>query len=306
MKYISKTTEFQFKNTCVTLGKFDGLHLGHQLLLSYLEEYEKQGFTSIMFTFDYHPENLFSEKEIDLIYTEEEKVEILRQNGPQVLISYPFTRQTAAIEPEEFIEKVLCQSLDAKVIVVGADYRFGKQRRGDVTMLQKYADVYGYQLIVCEKLKMEEKVISSTRIREEIRLGHMEHVNHMLGAPYRVFGTVVSGQKLGRTIGIPTVNLLPPAHKLLPPNGVYAAIVKVNQAIYQGIANVGCKPTVSKEHQIGVETYLFDYQGDLYGQQIEVSLLSFIREEKRFSNIEELKEQVNQDIRKAKDYLKQC
>ena len=304
MEYIYGKTEFQFHNSCVTLGKFDGLHRGHQLLLSQLYEYEKRGYTSVMFTFDYHPENLFSEKEIDLIYTEEEKKELLTRKGPQVLISYPFTKESANMEPEDFIRKILIQQLDAKVIVVGTDYRFGKKRRGDVVMLQEYTKVYGYELIVCEKLTMEHKVISSTRIRDELKLGHISSVNEMLGSPYKIFGTVVTGHQIGRTIGVPTVNLLPPSHKLLPPNGVYAATVTVEGKTYCGVANIGCKPTVQSNGQLGVETNLFDFHEDLYGKEIEVALLAFLRPEKKFTSVTKLKEQVQKDIKQAKEFLK--
>lgn len=305
MEYIFGKTEFQYHNTCVTLGKFDGLHKGHQLLLSYLTKYEQDGYTSVVFTFDYHPGNLFSEREIDLIYTEQEKKTLLKQHGPQVLISYPFTKESASMEPEEFIRKVLVEQLDAKIIVVGTDYRFGRKRRGDVSMLKEYADVYGYQLIACEKLMMDGQVISSTRIREDLKHGRMDEVNAMLGHPYTIMGTVVHGRQLGRTIDIPTVNLLPPAHKLLPPNGVYASIVKLNGKQYHGVTNIGCKPTVENSGQIGVETHIFDFHEDLYGHNIEVELYTYERSEMKFENVEQLKERMQKDIEFAKEYFKQ-
>lgn len=304
MDYICGKTKFQYHNSCVTLGKFDGLHRGHQLLLSYLAKYEKLGFTSVMFTFDYHPGNLFSEREIDLIYTEEEKKTLLTADGPQVLISYPFTKESASMEPEEFIKQVLVKQLDAKIIVVGTDYRFGSKRRGDVTMLQEYALEYGYEVIVCEKIMFDGQVISSTRIREELRNGKIEYVNEMLGHPYTIMGEVVTGRQLGRTIDIPTVNLLPETHKLLPPNGVYASIVRFDGKCYQGVTNIGCKPTVESSGQIGVETHIFDYHGDLYGKYIEVELYAFERGECKFTSVDELKERMQKDIVFAKEYFK--
>jgi riboflavin kinase/FMN adenylyltransferase len=304
MEYICGKTEFRYHNSCVTLGKFDGLHRGHQLLLSYLYQYEKQGYTSVMFTFDYHPGNLFSEREIDLIYTEEEKKALLTEQGPQVLISYPFTKESASIEPEEFITQVLIQQLDAKIIVVGKDYHFGRKRRGDVAMLREFSKKHGYELIVCEKLKYDGQVISSTRIRKELSLGHIELVNDMLGHPYTIVGTVVHGRQLGRTIGIPTVNILPLPHKLLPPFGVYASKVRVNGSTYYGITNIGCKPTVEHNGQVGVETYIFDFNEDIYGHEISVELYTFERGEAKFASVEELKLVMEKDIEFAKEYFK--
>lgn len=303
MDYICGKTEFQYHNSCVTLGKFDGLHRGHQLLLSYLTEYEKLGFTSVMFTFDYHPGNLFSEREIDLIYTEEEKKSLLSVGGPQVLISYPFTKESANMEPEKFIEQILVNQLDAKIIVVGNDYRFGCKRRGDVTMLQQYASIYDYQLIVCDKIMFDGQVISSTRIREELQKGHIEYVNEMLGHPYTIMGEVVYGRQLGRTLDIPTVNLLPDAHKLLPPNGVYASIVRIDGKAYHGVTNIGCKPTVEHSGQVGVETHMFDFHEDLYGRKIEVELYTFERSECKFDSVQQLMERMQEDIKFTKNYF---
>ena len=303
MEYFYGSTEFKFHNTCVTLGKFDGLHRGHQLLLKELETFEKQGLTSVMFTFDYHPGNLFSEKEIDLIYTEEEKRILLDRFGPKVLISYPFTEQTASMEPEEFIKEVLVEKLDAKAIVVGSDYRFGRKRHGDISMLREYSNQYGYQLVVCDKLRLDGEVISSTRIREELKLGHIEFVNEMLGHPYTIMGQVLYGNQIGRTIGVPTVNLIPAEHKLLPPNGVYASIIRISGKEYKGVTNIGYKPTVEIKKLLGVETHMFDFSGDLYGKFVEVELYTYERMETKFNTLDDLKNQVAKDIECTKQYF---
>lgn len=300
MEYIFETTEFQYHNTCVTLGKFDGLHRGHQLLLEELAKWEALGYTSVMFTFDYHPENLFSEREIDLIYTEEEKRILLEENGPKVLISYPFTKESASIEPEEFIRKILVEQLDAKVIVVGSDYRFGRKRRGDVTMLKQFADQFGIELIICDKLKYENEVISSTRIREELRIGHIRQVNDMLGHPFTIMGEVVHGNQIGRTLQAPTVNLLPASHKLLPPRGVYASKVIHQGKEYYAVTNIGCKPTVESNGRVGVESHILDFNQDIYGHFIQVELYEYERGEVHFQSLEELKSQLKTDIQFAK------
>ncbi|MBE5961303.1 MAG: bifunctional riboflavin kinase/FAD synthetase [Lachnospiraceae bacterium] len=303
MEYIYGKTDFQFQNTCVTLGKFDGLHRGHQLLLNELTKFQKQGLTSVMFTFDYHPGNLFSDREIDLIYTEQEKKELLGRFGTEVLISYPFTEETASMEPEEFITEVLIGKLDAKAIVVGSDYRFGRGRRGDVMMLHDYAAMYGYELIVCEKLQYKGSVISSTRIREAIANGNITEANDMLGHAYTVMGEVVHGRQLGRTIGIPTINVMPKPHKLLPPNGVYASTTTIGDRKYYSVTNIGNKPTVGADEQRGVETHLFDCNEDLYGKMVQVELYAFERSEQKFASVDELKAVMEKDIIFAREYF---
>ncbi|MDF2951757.1 MAG: hypothetical protein K0S18_1340, partial [Anaerocolumna sp.] len=244
MDYIAETTNFKLHNSVVTLGKFDGIHRGHQLLLNKVLEQKKIGLQSVMFTFAYHPSNLFSDKEIEQIYTEEEKKYLLEKSGLDVLISYPFTEETASMEPEDFIKKVLIDKVDAKMIVVGTDFRFGHKRRGDVSLLQKMSEQWGYELIVFDKMKLDDRVVSSSYIRSEIAQGNMEHVNELLGSPFTVIGEVLHGRKIGRTLGFPTTNLITPSNKLLPPNGVYVSHTIINGIKHPGVTNIGYNPTV--------------------------------------------------------------
>lgn len=301
MEYISGNTNFKYKNSAVTLGKFDGLHLGHQYLMDQIINYKKQGLTAIMFSFLVSSGSLFSDK--GLIYTEEEKHDKLLKSGMDVLISYPFTKEISNMEPEYFIRDILIEKLDAKVLVVGTDFRFGYQRRGDVELLSRYQKTYGYKVIVCEKLKLGNSIISSSVIREKLKDGNMEEVNAMLGKPYSIFGEVIHGRKLGRTIGMPTTNLLPEPNKLLPPNGVYVSKTYLEGKSYQGVTNIGFKPTVGAEKRKGVETYLFDFKKDLYGKKIEVELFTHLRPEMKFDSIDKLKSQMNQDIIMAKQFF---
>lgn len=303
MLYISENMEFQLQNTAVSLGKFDGIHRGHRLLIDRILKEKEKGYTSVVFTFSLHPMSLFSDKELELIDTEEEKVEKLRGLGVDVLISYPFTRETANTEPEEFVRKILVEQLDAKVIVVGSDYRFGKHRKGDVDLLRRLSVEYGYELVVYDKLQVENYTVSSTLIRNELIAGHMEFVEELLGEPFKIKGEVVYGKQIGRTIGVPTVNQLVPEGKLMPPNGVYASHVFIDGRKYQGVTGIGYKPTVTDEKVKGVETFLFDYEGDLYGKPIEVELLHFSRPEYRFDSIEELKAAIQKDIEDAKEFF---
>lgn len=304
MEYIAGNTNFKYRNTAVTLGKFDGLHLGHQQLMDIIISYKKEGLTAVMFSFLLHPGNLFSDKEFELIYTEEEKLAKLNRCGIDVLVSYPFTEETRSMEPEEFIKQILVEKLDAKVIVVGKDFRFGYHRSGDVTLLQEYEAVYGYKVIACEKRKWKNEVISSSTIRNALKAGDMEIVNAMLGQPYAIRGEVVHGRRIGRTLGIPTTNLIPSNSKLLPPCGVYASKTLIDGAEHQGVTNIGYKPTVGEEEYIGVETYIFDYDNDLYGKMIEVELFYFVRPELKFGSLEELIQKMREDIIISKRYFK--
>jgi riboflavin kinase/FMN adenylyltransferase len=303
MKYITGRTDFKLHNSVVSLGKFDGIHRGHQLLLNQILEQKKYGFKAVMFTFMFHPDNLFSDKEINTIYTEEEKRFLLEESGLDVLVSYPFTEETAFMEPECFIKEVLVDKLDAKMIVVGSDFCFGHNRRGNVAMLKELSGTFGYELTVFDKIMMEEQVISSSYIRSEITKGHMERANAMLGKPYTIIGEVMHGRKIGRTLGFPTVNLIPPPNKLLPPNGVYASVTKLNGIKYPGLTNIGFNPTVGKTPETRVETYIFDFDADLYGTSIEVSLYRQERPEFKFKSVEELKEQMQKDIVFGREYF---
>ncbi len=304
MEYITGRIDFKLHNSAVSLGKFDGLHRGHQLLLNKILEQKKQGYQAVMFTFMYHPGNLFSDKEIDLIYTEDEKRYLLEQSGLDVLISYPFTEETVSMEPETFISEVLIQNLDARMIAVGSDFCFGHNRKGNVALLREMSEYYGYELIVFDKIKAGEQVISSSYIRNEIIKGHMENANAMLGNPFTVMGEVRHGRKIGHTLGFPTTNLIPPVHKLLPPNGVYASVTKVNGIKYPGITNIGFNPTVGTTPERRVETYIFDFDADLYGVSIEVSLYCLERHEIKFNTLEELKEQMKKDVVFGREYFK--
>lgn len=303
MEFISGKTDFQLHNSAVTLGKFDGLHKGHQKLIHKIVDLKKDGYTSVMFTFMFHPSTLFSNKEIDLIYTEEEKRIKLEQSGLDVMISYPFTNETASMEAEDFVKDVLVDRIDAKVIVVGDDFHFGHNRRGDVALLKELSKKYGYEVISYEKVNFHDEVVGSTSIRHEIEQGNMELANELLGRPYSIIGEVLHGRKIGRTLGVPTTNLIPSSDKLLPPNGVYASRTIIDGKSYEGVTSIGYKPTVGADKSRGVETFIFDYDADLYGKIIEVEIYGFERGEVKFDSLDELKEQMQKDIIFAKDYF---
>jgi len=191
----------------------------------------------------------------------------------------------------------------AKVIVVGKDYRFGYQRKGNVSLLKKYAKVYGYKVVALEKVYADYHIVSSTRIRNEIRNGNMEQVQELLSVPYSLKGEVLHGKQLGRTIGMPTINQKVSDSKILPPNGVYVSKVYLEDGAHGGITNVGVKPTVSGEKEVGIETHIFDFSGDLYGKVIRTELLHFVRGERRFDSIAALTAQMHKDKSFGEKYL---
>ena len=302
MQIIEQMTKFMLPGkSAVAIGKFDGVHLGHRKLIHKIIEQKTNGLIATVFTFDTSAAAFFGGEEKELT-TAEEKRNIFREMGVDILIEFPLNRETAATEPEEFVHRYLAAQMKAAYICAGVDLSFGRNGAGNYALLEKHADRYGYRTELIDKVMMDGKEISSTRVREAVRAGRMEDVASMLGTPYSVSGVVEHGRRLGRTIGMPTANIIPNKDKLLPPYGVYYSRVAVDGTLYRGISNVGCKPTVNTENAANVETYLYDFAGDLYGRDIVVSLLAFRRPEMRFDGVERLKEQMEADIAAGRDY----
>ncbi len=304
MEYIC-AKDFSLQNTCVTIGKFDGVHLGHRLLLKKLSgEKEKSGGKSVVFTFDFHP-GMFFGNNAKLIYTEEEKKTLLAACGVDVLVAYPFTKETSAMEAEDFIADILAGQLGAKFIAVGEDNRFGHNRRGDAQMLKRFREKFGYGLAVCERVEYAGEAISSTRIRGQIMAGEMEEAARMLGSCYFVAGNILHGKKLGGRLGFPTINLIPPKEKLLPPNGVYMTRTYLPEGVFSGVTNVGVRPTVGQQKEPWVETYLLGYGGDCYGKPAKTEFLHFERPERKFADIGMLRDQIAKDKERCRAYFEE-
>ncbi len=301
--------------SAVALGKFDGLHDGHMLLINRLLQYSEEGYTSIVFTFKYKKNSVFDVATMKNIYTSEEKSDVIESFGIDILLEYPFDDEFAAMEPEIFIRDILVSMLHAGYIVVGEDFRFGRDRSGDVALLKKMSDIYGYKVMALpQKTSGDNQIISSTLIREHIAAGNMEDAAKLMGRPYSIMGNVVKGKKLGRKIGIPTANILPEKGKLYPPAGVYAARIRIVDAdmdefhdtfrLYRGITNIGDNPTVNENGNITIETNIFDFDSDIYGKTIKIELISYIRAEMKFADVDALKNQMNKDIDLAQKILK--
>ncbi len=306
MEYIRQSMTFDIAGSSVlSLGKFDGLHRGHELLLQYMakKKQEEPGLKAVIFTFDIPPRERVQDIQAKVLTTGEEKEILFEKAGIDYVVEFPFTRQVMCMEPEEFIDK-LVNSCHVKYMVVGTDFHFGYQRRGDYHMLELLAKQYGYEVEVVDKIQEDGRDISSTFVREEIMKGKIEHANQLLGYEFFAEGTVLHGRRMGKEIlGIPTINLIPPEDKLLPPFGVYITKTSWRGMDYPGITNVGCKPTVEGDNPIGVETHLFDVTEDLYGEKVRVSFLKHVRKEQRFPSLEALREQMQHDIACGRVYF---
>lgn len=303
MEIIRDINQIQWNKTSVTLGKFDGVHLGHRMLMDRVLSAEKDGCTSTVFTFDKFPSQVLLHQKMTSIQLEEEKQQLLAQLGIQRYVLFPFHEKTASMEPEQFVEEILVKTMKVAQLYVGTDFRFGKGRKGDALLLEKLSQEYGFTFEAVEKKMYQGAEVSSTRIRDCITKGQMEDAAAMLGMPYRLFGEVIHGRSLGHKIGVPTINQTIPEGKIMPLCGVYCAKVTVDGKKYQGIANVGSKPTVQNELVYGLETHLFDCNEDLYGKQVLTELLHFVRPEQKFNSIEELQVQLENDKQYGRTYF---
>lgn len=304
MEFIRQTLDFQIPEECVvSLGKFDGLHLGHKYLLEELKKGKEKGYKCVIFTFDIPPK-AFNKSDYKVLNTKEEKEAIFQAAGVDYVVECPFTEQFKHLSPEEFLQWIKAR-INMKQIVAGTDFHFGRNRSGSYRDLQQYAGKYQYEAIIVEKMQYKGEDISSTRVRDLIAEGNMEEANYLLGYEYFVTEKVTHGNALGREIGFPTANQQPSSNKLLPPNGVYASKVLVDGKEYLGISNIGCKPTIKGEYPVGVETFIYDFSDDIYGKEITVSLVKFIRPEQKFASVEDLSKQLKRDTAYGLEYLTQ-
>lgn len=296
MKYFENTTDFFCDGpSAVTLGKFDGLHRGHQKLIREITELKKEGLEAVVFS--------LAPDERPYLLSPEEKRQKTEALGVDVMIRCPFVPEILHMEPEQFVSEVLKDRLHAACVVVGPDWRFGHNRSGDVRLLQSFQEKYGFRVIPIEKECCHGAEISSTCVKQALAEGNMELVEELLGYPYEVGGIVQHGQKLGRRLGMPTVNLIPEAGKLLPPCGVYYSDVEAEGQRYHGVTNIGYKPTVDGSF-LGVETYLYEFHQDIYGKSATVGLRHYSRPEQKFDSIDALKHQMQKDIASGKEYFR--
>lgn len=304
MEHITTTEIKQKVPTAVTLGNFDGLHMGHRSLINIMKrKAEEQGLKSVVFSFFPHPMFVFGTNSTSraLIMSREEKKDAISKMGVDCYVEYPFTAEFASTEPEEFA-KMFFEKLNCKVLVVGFNYHFGKKAKGNHELLEKIGKEYGVEVICVPSVNFLEERVSSTRIRKALLNAEMDLADKLLTVPYFVYGEVVHGKRLGRTIGFPTMNVAAEETKLFPPNGVYATKTEIDGKTYSSMTNVGVAPTVNGTDKV-VETNVFDFDGDVYGKYVKVSFFEFLRPETKFSSVDCLKEQLKKDVESAKKYF---
>lgn len=296
MEYLRIDGKFpRLTNSAVTLGKFDGIHKGHRKLVEKILKKKDEGLKSVLCAFDSASQS---------ILTSEERRRLLNEMGLDILLECPLDNRIRNMKAETFVKEILVGDLQTAYVAVGEDFRFGYERKGTPLLLKELGKKYGFMVDVLSKEMDGRRKISSTYIREELKHGNMEKITSLLGYDFVVDGVVEHGRGLGHKLLFPTTNLVPPETKLMPPNGVYVTSSRFGDREYQGITNVGYKPTVG-ERFLGVETYLFDCQKDLYGKKCSVSFKKYLRPEKKFFSIELLKEQMQRDIQRGKEYFEE-
>ena len=306
MKIIRSITAFNSsEKTIVTIGTFDGIHIGHQKILKDLiKTAKKEGKKSVLLTFFPHPRMVLQkDNKILLLNTIEEKSGLLEKMGLDYLIIHPFSREFSRLTALDFVRDILVNKLNTSRLIIGYDHHFGKNREGNIHQLKEYSLLYDFKVEEIPAQDIDDVSVSSTKIRTALKEGNLKTANNYLGYHYMLNGTVVSGKKLGGTIGFPTANLeIKEPYKLVPKTGVYIIKTHINTVLYTGIMNIGFNPTVLGKHQT-IEAHLFDFNEDLYGKEIMIEFIYFLREEHKFKSIEELVVQLNIDKENAISYL---
>ncbi|MCR5390289.1 MAG: riboflavin biosynthesis protein RibF [Lachnospiraceae bacterium] len=307
IKVINDLEKLHIENrTAIAIGKFDGVHIGHRVLIDEIVKAHADGLLSVVFTFNPAPEVFFGFQSDEQLMTAEEKRNVLEQMGVDIIVEYPMNPVTAALEPERFISDILVTRMNAGLIAAGPDLSFGAGGKGDFDLLKALSRQYGYETVKIDKVMRLGDTVSSTRIRDLVLCGNMEESTELLGSPYTFRGVIRHGRQLGRTIGMPTANIVPEKGKLIPPFGVYFSKVVFEEdgSEKYGISNIGVKPTVKDDTSVNIETYLYDTDGDLYGREIQVSLIHFKRPERKFADVEALKKAMHADTEEGRKYFK--
>ncbi len=292
MKFVYNEDSFKLDNTVVIIGKFDCFHRGHRLLFDEAGKICNGGLKRAVVTID-------SGKAEEHILSGEERRDYLKELGTDYLIEFPLNEKTGNMSPEEFAGDVIKNTIGAAYVVCGDDFCFGKDRAGNPDVLKALGNEFGFGVRVVERLEYKNEIISSTRIRKELINGNITDVNNMLGRPYSISSGIINGTKTGTRIGIPTINFRPETGKLLPPCGVYASKTALRGKTYKSITNIGKRPTFYENGELTIETNILDFEDTVYGEKATVSILGFLRDEKKFDNEEMLRQQIFADIDSA-------
>lgn len=307
MKVYKNASEYNKNPSVVTIGTFDGVHIGHKAILKRLVNTAKANqLESVLLTFFPHPRQVVqSVSDLRLINTIEEKKELLKKEGLNSLVIHPFTKEFSRLTAEEYVRDILVKELAAKKIIIGYDHRFGKNRTADINVLKEFGKKYNFEVVEISAQELDEVAVSSTKIRRALGNGDIATANDYLGYAYFLTGIVVKGRKIGRTIDFPTANIhIDETYKLIPKIGVYVTQTNINGKTYYGITSIGTNPTVNGSEKT-IETHLLDFQGDLYGKKLEIAFLEYIREEEKFDSVQELQNAIKEDEVFARKYLKQ-
>lgn len=287
--------------TAITVGKFDGMHRGHELLMNRILS-RKPEEKACMITFETSPRTILHGESNGSLITREERHFELEKQGLAYLAECQFSERFMHLSPEEFVEN-LVRNFHMSYMAVGSDFRFGYKGQGTPAVIRELSNKYGFTFEEIPKIQYHNRDISSTFIREDISLGKIKEANTLLGYPYFIWGQIIHGNHIGTKMGIPTINQIPPKEKLLPPNGVYITEVEIDHRLFHGITNVGKKPTVQDMGPVGVETHILDFQGDVYEKEAKVLFLDYIRPERKFDSLDELKAQIKMDTKCALDFF---
>ncbi len=294
------------KNTLITLGTFDGIHHGHRAIIHQLtEEAREQRARSVLITYYPHPQSVVTTRRsfLGLLTPVEEKVDILGSMDLDVVLIFPFTPQLAQTEPEDFIRNVLVKKIGVQKFVIGYNHAFGKGRRGGGDLLRRMGRQIGFSVDIVPPVEVDGETVSSTRIRKLLKEGHVRLANRLLGWHYSVRGIVKKGENVGKKLGFPTANIdVLGDKKLIPGDGVYAVFAQVDENKLAGMANLGCRPTMSGTHR-AVEVHIHDFEGDLYGKQIRIEFIERLRDEKQFDSTDALASQIAMDQKKSMELL---
>lgn len=294
------------KNTVVTIGTFDGLHLGHRNIISELiSEAGKRNARNFVITFEPHPRKVLGKDNgIKLLTSLDEKKKFFEINGVENLLIVNFTKEFSELSSTEFVKKWICNKMGVSHIVIGYDHKFGKDRDGDEKLLKEMGKEKGFTVSTVGPVKIDDIIISSSKIRRYLLEGEIELANRFLGYNYILSGAVIQGAKRGRTIGFPTANIGNiPDDKLIPKNGVYAVRVHIGEKVFGGMMNIGYRPTFKDTNELMLEVFIFDFDENIYKMKIEIEFLHYLREEIKFSTKEELVEQLSRDSIEAKNVL---
>lgn len=293
------------KNPVLTLGMFDGIHIGHQAIIRQLNEIaEKENGESVLLTFEPHPRVVLGKgaDDLQLLTTLDEKKELLENSGLENLILHPFTKEFANLSAEEFVKELLVNQIGIHTIVIGYDHHFGKNRKGNFEQLHQLSKNFGFNCIKIEEVKSDGHHISSTQIRNALIQGNVEFATEGLGRNYSLTGKVIHGDKLGRTLGFPTANLETEQFKLIPGNGVYIVKAFLKDEIFKGLLSIGTRPTVTNSNEKRAEVYLMDFDREIYGETLKIEVSHKIRDDQKFDSLEDLVEQMNLDKKTAEQY----